>query len=95
MNDTHNKKAWVVAVDMGYGHQRASYPLKRIAFGGKVINANKYDGIPEDDQEISITIDETAMNDLLEMINEMAGILSYVGITQAQTLQVFMSPYFM
>ena len=27
-------KAWVVAVDMGYGHQRAAYPLKDIAYGG-------------------------------------------------------------
>jgi hypothetical protein len=52
MSDRQNKKAWVIAVDMGYGHQRASYPLKRIAFGGKVINANKYDGIPADDLKI-------------------------------------------
>ena len=34
-----NRKAWVVAVDMGYGHQRAAYPLKDIAHE-RIINAN-------------------------------------------------------
>jgi len=33
MND-FNKKAWVVSADMGYGHQRAVYPLNDIAEGG-------------------------------------------------------------
>jgi hypothetical protein len=33
------KKAWVVAADMGYGHQRAAYPLKDMAYGD-IINAN-------------------------------------------------------
>lgn len=46
----NNKKAWVVAADMGYGHQRTAYPLREIAFGGKVINANSYDGIPKKDK---------------------------------------------
>jgi len=32
-------KAWVVAANMGYGHQRAAYPLKDIAYE-RVINAN-------------------------------------------------------
>ncbi|NTV23910.1 MAG: hypothetical protein HGA85_06090, partial [Nanoarchaeota archaeon] len=32
-------KAWVVSVDMGYGHQRAAYPLKDIAYE-KIITAN-------------------------------------------------------
>ncbi len=44
-------KAWVVTVDMGYGHQRTAYPLKDIAFSG-IINANKYKGIPKKDQKI-------------------------------------------
>src|SRR3989344_5066033 len=44
------KKAWVVAVDMGYGHQRTAYPLKDIAFDRKVINANNYDGIVSKDK---------------------------------------------
>jgi hypothetical protein len=33
------KKAWVIAADMGYGHQRAAYPLKDIAYQ-RIINAN-------------------------------------------------------
>jgi len=31
--------AWVISVDMGYGHQRAAYPLKDIAFE-RIITAN-------------------------------------------------------
>ena len=49
-SEDKNKKAWVVAVDMGYGHQRTAYPLRDIAFGGKVINANSYEGIPIKDK---------------------------------------------
>lgn len=45
------QKAWVVTVDMGYGHQRAAYPLKDIAQGG-IISANVYPGIPEKDKFI-------------------------------------------
>lgn len=52
MENEINKKAWVVAVDMGYGHQRAAYPLKHLAHGGKVINANTYEGIPDEDVKI-------------------------------------------
>ena len=40
MREQNNKKAWVVAVDMGYGHQRTAYPLRDIAFSGKVVSAN-------------------------------------------------------
>ena len=46
--DTNNK-AWVVAVDMGYGHQRAAYPLRRFSPTGRVINANNYQGSPSKD----------------------------------------------
>ncbi len=52
MEKQKNNKAWVVAVDMGYGHQRAAYPLKRLAWGGEVINANAYEGIPKEDVKI-------------------------------------------
>lgn len=45
-------KAWVVAVNMGYGHQRTAEPLKDIAPRGKVINANDYPGIPKKDRKI-------------------------------------------
>jgi hypothetical protein len=44
-------KAWVVTVDMGYGHQRAAYPLKNIAYKG-IINANSYPGIAPSDHKI-------------------------------------------
>jgi len=43
-------KAWIVAVDMGYGHQRTAHPLKFLAEGGQVINANNYRGIPDKDR---------------------------------------------
>ncbi len=33
------QKAWVISVDMGYGHQRAAYPLKDIAYN-RIITAN-------------------------------------------------------
>lgn len=53
MAGTKNKKlkAWVITVDMGYGHQRASYPLRHLAYGG-IINANTYKGIPQADRKI-------------------------------------------
>ena len=35
----------LVAADMGYGHQRAAYPL--LQWGGEVITINNYDGIPD------------------------------------------------
>ncbi len=50
--DKNGQKAHVVAVDMGYGHQRAAQPLHILAYKGKVINANDYPGIPESDKEI-------------------------------------------
>lgn len=51
-NRNNGQKAWVVAVDMGYGHQRTAYPLRDIAFAGKIINANSYHGIPKRDKRI-------------------------------------------
>ncbi len=41
-----SSKAWVVAVDMGYGHQRAASALVRFAFKRRVVNADSYPGIP-------------------------------------------------
>ncbi|MFH1967846.1 MAG: hypothetical protein ABIJ84_00475 [bacterium] len=49
-NNSENNKVWVVAVNMGYGHQRTAYPLKDIAFSGRIVNANSYAGIPLKDQ---------------------------------------------
>ena len=51
-NNSQKKKAWIIAADMGYGHQRTAYPLRDVAFGGKVINANSYDGIPAKDKKV-------------------------------------------
>src|SRR5688572_25189737 len=40
------KKAWVVSVNMGYGHERAAFGLDDLAYGD-IITANNYPGIPE------------------------------------------------
>ncbi len=47
-----NKKAWIISVNMGYGHQRTAFPLKDLAPEGKIINANDYPGIPVRDRRI-------------------------------------------
>jgi hypothetical protein len=44
--------AWVVAVTMGYGHQRTAHPLRRLAAGGKVFFADDYPDIPDRDRAI-------------------------------------------
>src|SRR3989338_1037002 len=52
------KRAYIVTVDMGYGHQRAAYPLNDIAAcpfdcaheDGYIISANTYPGIPRSDK---------------------------------------------
>lgn len=43
------KKAWIISVSMGYGHQRTAFNLKEI---GQIINANDYQGIPKKDRKI-------------------------------------------
>jgi len=48
----NNKKAWVVSVDMGYGHQRAAYPLKYLAYKNRILTANTYPGIPQKDRNL-------------------------------------------
>jgi hypothetical protein len=37
---------YLVAADMGYGHQRAAYPLKDSAVNHEIITINNYKGIP-------------------------------------------------
>lgn len=39
-----NKKIYLIAADMGYGHQRAAYPLLSLSYNG-IINLNTYEGI--------------------------------------------------
>lgn len=41
----NNKKINLIAADMGYGHQRAAYPLSDLA-AGEILNLNNYEGIP-------------------------------------------------
>ncbi|MBZ9572875.1 hypothetical protein KJA17_01635, partial [Patescibacteria group bacterium] len=50
--NNRNQRAWVVDVNMGYGHQRTAFPLKHLAPGRKIINANSYQGISEKDRKI-------------------------------------------
>ena len=48
---THRlKQAWIVSVNMGYGHERAAYGLEHLAHGD-IITANAYHGIPRRDKE--------------------------------------------
>lgn len=43
------KGVWLLVADMGYGHQRAAWPLWSLAKGNKPIVANDYPGIPSSD----------------------------------------------
>jgi len=45
-------KAWIIDVNMGYGHQRTAYPLTDLAPNKKIISANDYKGIPKKDKAI-------------------------------------------
>lgn len=55
MNNTKETKSklnvWVISVDMGYGHQRAAYPLKDIAYE-RIITANSDKIISEKERNI-------------------------------------------
>lgn len=46
------EKVWLISVNMGYGHQRTTFPLKHLAFEQKIIPANNYQGIPENDKGV-------------------------------------------
>jgi len=45
-------KAWIIDVNMGYGHQRTAYPLTDLAPNKKIISTNDYKGIPKKDKAI-------------------------------------------
>ena len=49
--DHQHANAYVVSVNMGYGHERAAFALKNLASGG-IITANDYPGIPERDKNL-------------------------------------------
>lgn len=42
----NNAKINLIAADMGYGHQRAAYPLMDIALDNKIVSINNYEGVP-------------------------------------------------
>ena len=46
------QKVCLVAVDLGYGHQRAAFPLRFLDRKGEMTLANNYPGIPDKDREI-------------------------------------------
>ncbi|MDD2696584.1 MAG: hypothetical protein PHE52_00285 [Candidatus Pacebacteria bacterium] len=46
------KRAWIISVNMGYGHQRTAFPLKDLSPTGEIICINDYSGIPEKDKRI-------------------------------------------
>ena len=50
MNNSINK-AWVVAADMGYGHQRAVYPLRDIAEDG-IITVGSFEAVSKAEQKL-------------------------------------------
>lgn len=53
-NTAHSHKhnnAYVISVNMGYGHERAAYALRDLAAGG-IITANDYEGIPAKDKKL-------------------------------------------
>lgn len=52
MTKITSNKAWVISVNMGYGHQRTAYPLINLAYKEEVINANRYQEIPKKDRKI-------------------------------------------
>ena len=50
MSGHASKKAWVVSVNMGYGHERAAFGLEDLAYGD-IVTANNYPGIPEKEKK--------------------------------------------
>jgi len=48
---TGKQEAWIVDVNMGYGHSRPAHSLRDLA-GGEVISANAYPGIPKKDKKV-------------------------------------------
>ena len=44
-------KAWIISVDMGYGHQRAAYPLKDIAYE-RILTANNDKIVSDSDKRL-------------------------------------------
>jgi hypothetical protein len=52
MANENGCKIWLASINMGYGHQRTAFALRDLAMGGKNINANDYQGIPQNDRNV-------------------------------------------
>ncbi|MEM4397474.1 MAG: hypothetical protein QW757_02505, partial [Candidatus Woesearchaeota archaeon] len=50
-NFSKKLQAWLISVDMGYGHQRAAYPLREIAYE-RIITANNDKLISPEERKI-------------------------------------------
>lgn len=48
----HKDICHVVSVDMGYGHERPAHALRDLAFKRRIIVANNYHGIPQEDKAL-------------------------------------------
>lgn len=51
-NTVKQQKVCLVAVDLGYGHQRAAFPLRFLDRKGEMTLANNYKGMPVKDKQI-------------------------------------------
>lgn len=52
MANNNQQKVCLVAVNLGYGHERAAMPLRFLDHKGEMTLANNYHGIPEGDKKI-------------------------------------------
>ncbi len=88
MKLNHAPKAWVVAVDMGYGHERAAYGLKELSYG-PVLIANNYPGIPKAERQ-----HWTELRKLYETVSRfksvpVVGNLLFDAMDQFQQIELF------
>ncbi|HEU0051083.1 MAG TPA: hypothetical protein VFQ60_03450 [Patescibacteria group bacterium] len=77
-----HKKAWVISVNMGYGHERAAFGLEDLAYGD-IITANAYPSIPSHEKKSWIRLRK-----LYESISRLRSI-PFIG----QTLFGFMDSF--
>jgi len=50
-SQTENKKVWLVSAEMGYGHQRAIYPLKKLS-NGEIINVGSNNSSTKNEERL-------------------------------------------
>lgn len=85
MND---KKINLVSADMGYGHQRAAYPLSVLA-NNEIITMNDYPGIPEADKKY--WTNSSKLYDRISRLKKipLAGELVFSAMDQFQKIKPF------